>query len=129
MVVELLLDNSKSVTGKHVLRTLIVNVSSGPAIDSRVDSFQSHPCKPLYKKGECRVVKLPNGKYVYVRLLRNLRGHVSGEFWVIVNGEVKLKLKYRKLKLKRVEGDPSHWDLVNKVISSYKIPLKKVNLN
>ncbi|MCI2414954.1 MAG: hypothetical protein MPF33_06890 [Candidatus Aramenus sp.] len=124
-MVQLLLDNSKSRSGKHVMRTVLFK------IDGVIEEVTSTGIEvtPTYKVGKAFMVDLPSkGIFVYVILIRNVYNRVRGKILVIKDGNPVLVLNYRKLKIKRVNGDPSFYEYVKKVIEQTKIPVKRVNL-
>lgn len=124
-MVELVLERSKSVTGKHAVRTFLFKSENGP----KEVKFSGTKVAPTYKNGESYVVALKDkGTFVYIRLIMNFKGRVKGKVMIIRDGTVALELNYRKLKLKRVSGDPALFDLAKPVIDALKIPVKKVNL-
>lgn len=123
---EVLLENSKSKSGKHMLRSLIFKVINGDI--SQVD-LPGKKVTPTYKIGEARVVNIPsNGIYVYIYLLRNLKGRVTGKVIVFDSGRPVLVMKYRKLKLKLIDGEEKYSIHVKKVFEKLKIPVKKINV-
>ncbi|WP_338601554.1 hypothetical protein V6M85_00370 [Sulfolobus tengchongensis] len=125
---EVLLENSKSKTGKHVLRSLLFRVESNGIIQ-QVD-LAGKKITPTYKVGEAKIVNIPSkGVYIYLFLLRNLKGRVNGRVIVFDNGNVSLVMKYRKLKLKLVDGDEKYVNSIKKVFEQLKIPVKKINVN
>ncbi|MBW9140321.1 MAG: hypothetical protein K1T65_01170 [Candidatus Aramenus sp.] len=124
-MVRLLLDNSKSRSGKHVMRTVLFKV------DGVIEEVTPKGIEvtPTYKVGKAFMVDLPSkGIFVYVTLIRNIYSRVRGKILVIKDGNPVLVLNYRKLKIKRVNGDPSFYEYVKKVIEQTKIPVKRVNL-
>ncbi|BBD72714.1 hypothetical protein HS1genome_1103 [Sulfodiicoccus acidiphilus] len=123
---ELLLENSKSKSGKHAARALALEVRQ----DSLVEvNAQGKKAKPTYSVGEAMTIDVSKvrGTVVYMRFVRNLKKKVEGEVVVIRENNVLLKMKYRKLKLKRVEGDSSYVELVKRAMEQLKVPVKKVN--
>ncbi|EHP68396.1 hypothetical protein MetMK1DRAFT_00028280 [Metallosphaera yellowstonensis MK1] len=124
-MVELVLERSKSLTGKHAVRTFLFKWDGKP-IEVK---FTGTKIPPTYKNGESYLLALKEkGSFVYIRLLMNLRGRVKGKIMVIKDGNIALELSYRKLKIKRVSGDPALFELVKPIIEMLKIPTKKVNL-
>ncbi len=124
---ELLLENSESKTGLHRIRTIILSVDN--SIHEFKDFINYKKVSPIYKKGEAKLVTLPKkGTFVYIRLVRNLRGEVFGYIKVIVNDVEVLNCKYRKLKIIRISGDKSYCDLVKKCVDVLKLPVKRFNI-
>ena len=125
------LEKSKSRTGKHAVRTLAFYVTSdGRVLPARPRSLQ--PVKPLYRVGEAYEAWFEppsDGYLVYVRLLRNLRGHVKGYIEVYSrDAELLYRAVYRKLKLRRSSGDPSYAWVVRRVAEHLGLPVKNTNL-
>ncbi|AAK41181.1 hypothetical protein SULI_09610 [Saccharolobus solfataricus] len=125
---EVLLENSKSKKGKHVVRTFLFKVDSNGSIQQI--ELPGKPVRPTYKVGEAKIVNIPNkGVYVYLFLLRNIYGRVMGRIIVINDGKTVLVMKYRKLKLKLIDGDDKHVVIVKRIFEQLKIPVKKININ
>ncbi|MEM3863184.1 MAG: hypothetical protein QW699_01670 [Metallosphaera sp.] len=124
-MVELVLEQSKSKSGKHAVRSLLYKWDNGlKQVDLKGTNIPT-----LYKEGEGKLVNLrEKGIFVYARFLKNLKGKVRGKILVIKDGTISLELNYRKLKLKRVSGDPQLYDYVKQLIATLNIPVKKVNL-
>ncbi len=124
-MVQLLLDNSKSRSGKHVVRSALYKVEG--AVEEVAP--KGVEVQPTYKVGKAFLVDLSQkGTFVYVSLIKNAYNKVRGKIVVVKDGKPVLVLNYRKLKIKRVDGDPSFFDYVKKVIEQAKIPVKRVNL-
>ncbi|QGA69451.1 hypothetical protein [Sulfolobus sp. E11-6] len=125
---EILLENSRSRKNKHVLRTFLFKVDANGTIQQI--ELPGKSVKPTYKVGEAKVVNIPNkGTYVYLFLLRNLYGRVIGRIIVINDGKVVLTMKYRKLKLKLIDGDDKYVIIIKRIFEQLKIPFKKININ
>lgn len=125
-MVQLYVENSKSKTGKHAIRTLLYKVVDGKFVETR---SEGRKVTPIYKVGEARIVDInDNGTYIYVKLVKNIYNKIFGEILVIDNNSIVLKLKYRKLKIKKVEGDEKYFDKVKQLFEQLKIPIKRVNL-
>ncbi|AEB94654.1 MAG: hypothetical protein QXR57_05140 [Metallosphaera sp.] len=124
-MVELVLEQSKSKSGKHAVRSLLYKWDNG----LKQVNLKGTNIPTLYKEGEGKLVNLrEKGIFVYARFLKNLKGKVRGKILVIKDGTISLELNYRKLKLKRVSGDPQLYDYVKQLIATLNIPVKKVNL-
>ncbi|MEM4746675.1 MAG: hypothetical protein QXF40_04910 [Metallosphaera sp.] len=124
-MVELVLEQSKSKSGKHAVRSLLYKWDNG----LKQVNLKGTNISTLYKEGEGKLVNLrEKGIFVYARFLKNLKGKVRGKILVIKDGTISLELNYRKLKLKRVSGDPQLYDYVKQLIATLNIPVKKVNL-
>ncbi|MEM0363738.1 MAG: hypothetical protein QXV69_00690 [Sulfolobaceae archaeon] len=126
------IENSKSKTSKHAIRTLLFRV-----IDSKNCSFEQvekfnivSRLKPTYSIGESINITLDkNNLYIYLRFIKNIKNKVYGQIIVIDQGKIVLQLKYRKLKIKRISGDARYYEeCVKNVLYSLKIPIKRVNL-
>ncbi|MCH4815034.1 MAG: hypothetical protein QXY87_04395 [Saccharolobus sp.] len=125
---EVLLENSKSKKNKHVLRTFLFKVDVNGAIQQI--ELPGKSVRPTYKVGEAKIVNIPNkGTYVYLFLLRNLYGRVIGRIIVINDGKIVLIMKYRKLKLKLIDGDDIYVTIIKRIFEQLKIPVKKININ
>ncbi|MEM4024822.1 MAG: hypothetical protein QXL70_02095 [Metallosphaera sp.] len=124
-MVELVLEQSKSKSGKHAVRSLLYKWDNG----LKQVNLKGTNISTLYKEGEGKLVNLrEKGIFVYARFLKNLKGKVRGKILVIKDGTISLELNYRKLKLKRVSGDPQLYDYVKQLVATLNIPVKKVNL-
>ncbi len=124
---DILVENSKSRSGKHAIRTLIFKIEKD--IISQVD-LPGKKVSPTYVVGDAKIVNLPNkGTFVYVHLLKNIQDRVVGKVMVYEDGRVALVMKYRKLKLKMVEGEGRYVEYVKKIFDKLKIPVKKINTN
>ncbi|AWS00687.1 hypothetical protein [Metallosphaera hakonensis] len=122
---ELILEQSKSKTGKHAIRSLLFKW------DNEIKQLNPKGSKvlPIYREGEASAVNLrEKGIFVYARFVRNLKGKVRGRVMVIKDGVVSLEMNYRKLKLKRISGDPALYSYVKAVMDYLKIPVKRTNL-
>ncbi|QXJ36062.1 hypothetical protein [Saccharolobus shibatae] len=125
---EVLLENSKSKKNKHILRTFLFKVDVNGAIQQI--ELPGKSVRPTYKVGEAKIVNIPNkGTYVYLFLLRNLYGRVIGRIIVINDGKIVLIMKYRKLKLKLIDGDDKYVTIIKRIFEQIKIPVKKININ
>lgn len=124
-MVILYVDNSKSKTGKHAVRTLIYEIRDSKIIEVK-DSGKE--VKPTYSVGSAKLLDVTKGSFVYIRLVKNIHNKVFGKILVIKDNNIVLELNYRKLKIKRVRGDPIYYDKVKEILDLLKIPVKKVNL-
>jgi len=122
---QIMLDNSKSKSGKHAIRSFLFQVDSNLIVD--ISSSPGDEVPPTYKVGESRLVEIPKGHVVYLYLVKNVKGMVKGRALVIKDNKVILAMNYRKLKLKRVEGDPNALEPLKRVMEYLKIPVKKIN--
>ncbi|MCY0873473.1 hypothetical protein D1867_01455 [Acidianus infernus] len=125
-MVQLYVENSKSKSGKHAIRTLLYKVVDGKLIEVK---DEGNKVSPTYKVGEAKVINISdNGTYIYVKLVKNIYNKIIGEILVIDNNSIVLKLKYRKLKIKKIEGDEKYFDKVKELFEKLKIPIKRANL-
>ncbi len=124
-MVQLVVDNSKSKTGKHVIRTLLYKIDDNIHEEKKFDS----KIRPTYNVGEAYLANIPpKGIYVYITLIRNIYNKVKGKIIVISDGNIVLVLNYRKLKIKRVNGDSKFYEHVKRILDQVKIPVKRTNL-
>ncbi len=123
---EVILDNSKSKSGKHAIRSFLFQVENNLIVDLSTSSGKDLPS--TYKVGESKLVEVPKGTVVYLTLKKNIKGQVRGRIVELKDNKVVLVMNYRKLKLKRVEGDSKSVDPIKKVLDYLKVPVKKVNL-
>ncbi|BDC19866.1 hypothetical protein [Acidianus sp. HS-5] len=125
-MVQLYVENSKSRSGKHAIRTLLYKVVNGKLIEVK---DEGNKVQSIYKVGEAKIIDIHDpGTYIYVRLVKNIYNRILGEVLVIDDGYISLKLKYRKLKIKRIEGDTKYYDNVKVLFETLKIPIKRANL-
>ncbi|QKQ99330.1 hypothetical protein GWK48_02015 [Metallosphaera tengchongensis] len=122
---ELIVEQSKSKTGKHAIRSLLFKWENGV----KQASIKGTRIPPVYKEGDAVLVNLrERGTFVYARFIKNVKGRVFGKILIIKDGTISLEMNYRKLKLKKVSGDPSLYNVVKDVMDYLKIPVKRVNL-
>ena len=125
---ELYVENSKSKSGKHAIRTLIYLVDGNNIIEYKQFKIK-RKIKGIYSLGEAEVIDLPNDKtLVYITMVKTIKNQVKGRVIVYSKGEEKLRLYYRKLKLKLISGDKSYVEIVKRIFESLNIPIKKINL-
>lgn len=121
------LENSKSKSGKHAIRTLIFVVEGNNFTELKLSKMRK--VQGIYKIGEAGFVELPDNKtYVYIFLVKTIQNKVKGRIIVVSEGKEKMLMNYRKLKLKLIRGDKEYVDLVKKIFDKLNIPVKKVNL-
>jgi len=126
LLTHVILDNSKSKTGKHAVRSFLFQVDSNLIVDLSTTSGKG--VSPLYKVGESKMIEVPKGTVVYLTLIKNVSGKVRGRVVELKDNKVVLIMNYRKLKLKRVKGDSNAVEPVKKVFDYLKVPVKKINL-
>lgn len=125
---EIYVENSKSKSGKHAIRTLIFLVEN-----NNVTEFKQFKIKKkiqgIYRLGEAEIIDLPDNKtFVYITLVKNLKNMVKGKVVVYSNGDAKMIMNYRKLKLKLISGDKQYAEVVKLIFERLNIPVKKINL-
>jgi len=130
-VIRLRIEKSRSRSGKHAARSLALLVSeNGEVVEAR--PRLANPAEPLYRVGEAREAffTVPDGWYlVYVWLVKNLRGHISGYIEVYDReGRLLYRAVYRRLKLRRSRGDPRYAWIVRRVADHLRLPVKRTNL-
>ncbi|MEB3789768.1 MAG: hypothetical protein GSR72_07760 [Desulfurococcales archaeon] len=121
----LIIEASKSRTGKHASRKLavvyyknrkeVITKPTGPR------TKQEHT-RTVYARGQSFITELedPDIEYiVYVELIRNLRGHVKGYLYVYDReGRLLYEAVLRKRKIRRVSGNKQYSWLVEDAIKS-----------
>ncbi len=125
------IEQSKSRTGKHAVRSLALLVSEkGDIVEPR--PRMTTPARPLYARGKAfeAYFHVPEGWFLaYVWLVKNLRGHVKGFIEVYdPSGRLVYRAVYRKLKLRMSRGDPSYAWIVRRVADYLRLPVKNTNL-
>ncbi|MCQ4384872.1 MAG: hypothetical protein RXR13_02200 [Sulfolobaceae archaeon] len=126
---ELILENSRSKTNKHAIRTLIFQYQNGNIVEYK-DYKVIEKVRPTYVVGEALRIRIPDkGTFVFMRFVKNLYGRVVGRILVLEDGKVVSELKYRKLKLYTLYGKRQHVEIVRTIFQNLKIELKRVNAN
>jgi len=126
---ELILENSRSKTNKHAIRTLIFKYQDGNIVDYK-EYKVIEKVRPTYVVGEALRIRIPDkGTFVIMRFVKNLYGRVVGRILVLEDGKVISELKYRKLKLYTLYGKRQHVEIVRTIFQNLKIELKRVNAN
>ncbi len=109
---ELILENSRSKTNKHAIRTLIFQYQNGNIVEYK-DCKVIEKVRPTYVVGEALRIRIPDrGTFVFMRFVKNLYGRVVGRILVLEDGKVVSELKYRKLKLYTLYGKRQHVECV-----------------
>ncbi len=89
------------------------------------------PIKPLYSSGEAFEIEevLEPGSYaVQIDLVMNSRRKVKGYITLYKdNGDLAIRAKYSKLKLRLSSGDPKYGSIIERIANHLKIPYKNVN--
>ncbi|TRM99629.1 hypothetical protein DJ527_08395, partial [Sulfolobus sp. F1] len=85
---DILVENSKSRSGKHAIRTLIFKIEKESISQLELSGKK---VSPTYVVGDAKIVNLPNkGTFVYVHLLKNIQDRVVGKVIVYEDGRVVL---------------------------------------
>jgi len=125
---ELYVENSKSKSGKHAIRTLIYLVDGNNITEYKQFKIK-RKVQGIYRIGEAEIVDLPDDKtLVYITIVKTIKNQVKGRIIVYSRGEEKLRMNYRKLKLKLITGDKSYAEIVKSIFERLNIPIKKINL-
>lgn len=125
---EVYLENSKSKTGKHAIRSLLYTLENGKLVEYKNFKVKSK-VPPTYKIGDKALVIIPDkGIFIHLVFLKNLKNKVKGKVTVYKDGNVVSEFNYRKLKLKLVKGEPTYAELVKALFEELKIPLKGINV-
>ncbi len=123
---------SKSRTGKHAVRDIVLVASLDEHRVEKPKVRRREKAKPVYAKGEAHQVLVTlrdNQVAVQVHLVKNLRGYVKGYIEVYDKNGVKVfRATYRKLKLRYSCGDPSYSWVVEEVAKTIGLPVKRANL-
>ncbi|MEM1610569.1 MAG: hypothetical protein QXQ57_02850 [Sulfolobales archaeon] len=122
-------EKSESRRGLHKRRRIALIVRAGgiyPAAGSK------NPVKPLYSVGEAYEILIEGSKgdelYVQIDLTMNPRKRVKGYISIYdANGNVLIRAKYEKLKLRLSKGSSKYGKLVEQVARHLNIPYKNVN--
>jgi hypothetical protein len=133
MVIVARKEKSKSISGKHRVYHNVFFVTEESIVEAK--EHRRIKIEPTYKKGEAYElhIKPPEKNSTYVaeiRLVQNPRKKVQG--WIRVydwQGNTKLVVVYRKLKIRRSRGDPALEWVVRKLVDHLKIPVKRYNFN
>jgi hypothetical protein len=133
MVIVARKEKSRSISGKHrVYHNVFLVTKEGI---SEAKEHRRVRINPTYKKGEAfelyiRPPEKENSFITEIRLVQNPRKRVQGWIKVYDNqGNIKLIVVYRKLKIRRSRGDPSLEWVVKKLVDYLKIPVKRYNFN
>ena len=124
-------EKSESRTKKHAVRKIPFIVTKDGKVEV-VRSGKRIEVKPTYVKGYAyRInVKQPEkAVLVQVNMVKCLRDKVKGEILVYDGNETPVfRAVYRKLKIRRVFGDPKYGEYVKIICRYLKIPVKRYNL-
>ncbi len=124
---------TKSRTGKHASRKMAFIVNDEGEIRELSVGKPCEECK-TYSKGEARKLTVPgigrNEYLVTVRLVKNLRNHISGEIIVYdARMEPVYRAVYRKLKIRKTHGDPRYSWIPRLIADKLKLYVKRYNLD
>ena len=113
---ELPVEATKSASGLHAARSLIVIISRDG--QARIIDKPDSSSKGTYKRGNAGTAKIrlkSDELAVHVKLILNPRGHVRGRVTVYSpSGEPLLTAVVRRRKIRRVSGDSSYaWAVEN----------------
>ena len=130
------IESSKSRTGKHVLRSMVLINGKDEGLLSinkiREAIVGEEQVKPTYRRGWAKKidVKLEHGDYlIHIWFVKNLWGKVKGYISVYNHrGELVYRAKYVDGDLRRSTGDPIYAWLVRLVAQELKIPVKRTKL-
>ncbi|MCI4397008.1 MAG: hypothetical protein JHC28_05560 [Thermoprotei archaeon] len=130
MELKLKKERSKSVSGKHAYFENAFYVSKEKVTE--VEPLKKTNVSPLYKNGEAFIIqpKMQPKAEVIVRvsLVRNLRGKVKGYIEVFdAEGQIVLRTKYSKLKIRRCYGNTEYAWAIKSVASFLNLPVKRHN--
>jgi hypothetical protein len=131
LVLRLVEELSKSRTGKHAVRRMVLIVSKDGSV--RKPEGRGGRVKPIYAEGEARLVEISdlrdNEVAVYIHLVRNPRGRVKGYMEVYDrDGALVYRAVYRKLKLRYSKGNPRYSWAVRIAAEHIRLPVKRYNL-
>jgi hypothetical protein len=122
-------ERSESRRGLHKRRRIALIIRAGgiyPATGSK------SPVKPLYAVGEAYEVFIEGSRgdelYVQIDLTMNPKKRVKGHISIYdSNGNMLIRAKYEKLKLRLSKGSSKYGKLVEQVVKHLNIPYKNVN--
>ena len=131
MKLTLIEELSKSRSGRHAIRKLILVVSKHKGV-RKAECIETEDADKVYSRGWARkcTIELSEDEYaVQVFLVKNLYGHVKGVIEVYRNdGTMVFRAVYRRLKLRRSMGDPKYAWIVRTVADYLRLPVKRYNL-
>jgi len=134
--VKIPIDNSRSVTGKHEVRTYLYLIKDGKALATISPSQfkNAEPSKPTYARGNAVIVTLTLNEADYlvlIRALRNLRGEIKARIFVIDSrGCVVTAYKYERGILRKSFGqNVVSKGMLQDAATKSGLILKQINLN
>ena len=126
----LYIEKSRSRRGLHMKRRIAL------IYDTKRDDIKEaegvrRSIKPTYIIGEAYEVRAkidPELYAVQIDLVMNPRKKVKGYIYLYnYRGDLLIKAKYSKLKLRLSAGDPKYGSVLEKIVNYLKIPYKNVN--
>jgi len=126
--IEVYFENSKSRRGLHRRRRIALKICGDKISEIEGERID---IKPTYVVGDAYMIRasLERGCYVaQIDLKMNIKKRVFGYIYIYnENGEMILKMKYRKLKFKLIFGDVTYRNVFLKIVDYLKIPYKNIN--
>ena len=131
---KVVLEKSKSRSGKHAFVRLVAKVDLGTNEVKEVLQATGGSPPRTYSKGVSKEVNVKYGDneaVIIVNMVKvphpNPKRKVKGTVEVYVNGELVYRAKYVKGVLRGSYGDPKYFPLVKAVFKELKIPVKREN--
>lgn len=121
-------EKSESRRGLHKMRRIPLVIRGEKVV---IADGQRSPSPPLYAVGEASEISVEpreNELYAQVDLVMNPRKRVKG--YIVIydsDGQLLIKARYNKLKLRLSTGNPKYGRLVELIARSLNIPYKNVN--
>lgn len=126
--VRLRIEKSRSRTGKHAFRALVLEVCGGGIREAK--PRRRVRVKPVYSRGEAfEGIFEAKCILVHLSLVKNLRNKVKGIIRVFHEGREVLRVKYVDEKIRRVCGDRAYHRVVEDVIRYLRIPYRRINMS
>lgn len=126
--VKLRIEKSRSRTGKHAFRALVLEVCDDTVREPK--AVHRVRVRPTYAVGEAFEAEFESScVLVYLSLVKNLRNEVKGVIRVFHEGKEVLRVKYIKEKIRRVCGDKSYHRVLEHVIRYLRIPYRRINMD
>lgn len=123
-------EKSKSKTGKHAVRKIPLIIYPNGKIENI--NGKKIRVKPTYVKGYAYQIHFKPPKEAItaqVNLIKCLGGKVKGEIILYEHsGKLILRAVYRKMKVRKVEGDPAYATYVKLICKYLRIPVKRYSL-
>ncbi len=107
---------------------MVLEVVGNEVKKPRIDRKKA--VKPIYSKGEAYEVEIKSYEVlVHLKMIKCLRGRVKGFIEVYKDDMLVLKMKYVNGLLRRSCGDQSYVRCVELVLSSLRIPYRRINIS